>query len=278
MNDRVTVEHIQAHYDRLALFYWLLWGEHIHHGYWEDEEPPSLAQVRLIERLAERAGMCSGARVLDVGCGFGGASLWLAEKFACQVTGITLSPIQCWWARCRARWKNLHHRVRFLRGDVCRQTWAEATFDVLWIIECSEHLEDKRRFFENSSRWLAPGGTLALCAWTKAESLSVEDERTYIEPVCRGFLCPSLATIAEYGRWIRAAGLNIVVVDDVTDRVVKTWNLCRRRTENPMIRLLLRWADPSIRRFVESFTTLEAAFLQGKMIYAMIVGQKCPGR
>src|SRR5262245_65578665 len=85
---------IRRHYDRLALFYRAFWGEHIHHGYWEDEESPETAQEQLVARLAERAAIPPGAHVLDVGCGFGGSAFWLARHRGCGVTGITISPVQ----------------------------------------------------------------------------------------------------------------------------------------------------------------------------------------
>src|SRR5262249_6391676 len=88
------VDAIRAHYDRLAFFYRALWGVHIHHGYWEDEESPETAQVQLVARLAARAAIPQGARVLDVGCGIGGSALWLARHRGCSVTGITISPVQ----------------------------------------------------------------------------------------------------------------------------------------------------------------------------------------
>src|SRR5262245_66546563 len=88
------VDAVRTHYDRLSFFYRTFWGEHIHHGYWEADEPPETAQVQLVARLAERAGVPQGARVLDVGCGFGGSSLWLARHRGCHVTGITISPVQ----------------------------------------------------------------------------------------------------------------------------------------------------------------------------------------
>src|SRR5262249_27328771 len=88
------VDEIRAHYDRLAFFYRVLWGEHIHHGYWVDGESAQAAQVQLVARLAKRAAIPPGACVLDVGCGFGASALWLARQRGCTVTGITISPVQ----------------------------------------------------------------------------------------------------------------------------------------------------------------------------------------
>src|SRR4029077_10704766 len=60
----VEIDHIRKHYDRLSFLYRLFWGEHLHHGYWDAELSPSQAQVRLMERLAERAHVPRGACVL----------------------------------------------------------------------------------------------------------------------------------------------------------------------------------------------------------------------
>ena len=90
----VEIDHIRRHYDRLSLLYRFFWGEHIHHGYWDAEFTPAQAQVRLMERLAEEAHVKRGAKVLDIGCGLGGSAFWLADKFACEVTGMTISPVQ----------------------------------------------------------------------------------------------------------------------------------------------------------------------------------------
>ncbi len=53
----VEIEHIRKHYDRLSYLYRLFWGEHLHHGYWENNESVPRAQIQLMERLAERAGI-----------------------------------------------------------------------------------------------------------------------------------------------------------------------------------------------------------------------------
>src|SRR6516164_6753789 len=147
---------IRTHYDRLAFFY---------RGYWEDEESPRTAQEQLVARLAERADVPQGAQVLDVGCGFGGSALWLARHRGCAVTGITISPVQVQRAAEQARAEHLDDRVRFLVMDANRLDLPPASFDVVWVVECSEHLADKAGFLGACARALRPGGKLALCAW-----------------------------------------------------------------------------------------------------------------
>ena len=70
-----------------------------------------------MERLAERAGVPRGARVLDIGCGLGGSAMWLADQFECEVTGITISPVQARMAAAKAKSRGLARRVHFQVQD-----------------------------------------------------------------------------------------------------------------------------------------------------------------
>src|SRR6267142_1756579 len=86
-------EKIRDHYDRVSPYYHSLWGEHLHHGYWiRGDETKEQAQVQLIEHLARAAGIAPGRRILDVGCGFGASSIYLARNYNAEATGIKISP------------------------------------------------------------------------------------------------------------------------------------------------------------------------------------------
>ena len=105
---------IQAHYDWCSWWYASLWGDHIHHGYWEDGETPEVAQIQLIQRLADACSLGQGADVLDAGCGLGGSSLWMAREHGCRVLGVTLSPIQARMARRKIEQAGLSDQVTIL--------------------------------------------------------------------------------------------------------------------------------------------------------------------
>jgi tocopherol O-methyltransferase len=113
----VDIGEIRKHYDRLSRFYRMLWGEHLHHGYWEDNESIARAQIQLMEQLAEKAAILHGAHVLDIGCGLGGSAFWLAEQYDCNVTGLTISPVQARMATKKAKVKGLTDRVQFIVAD-----------------------------------------------------------------------------------------------------------------------------------------------------------------
>ena len=194
----VDLREIRKHYDRLSIFYRLLWGEHLHHGYWENAESIGRAQIKLMEQLAEKAGIPRGAKVLDIGCGLGGSAFWLANQYDCRVTGLTISPVQARMAGKKAKSKGLAHQLQFLVVDAnVWQPQPEST-DVIWIMESSEHFRDKKRFFERCATALKPGGVLAVCAWLRGERPIQDDGQELVATIGKAMLSASLDTLNQY--------------------------------------------------------------------------------
>ena len=275
----MTEEHfnsdaVREHYDRLSVFYRALWGEHIHHGFWEDGESPASAQVKLVERLAARAGIQRGSRVLDVGCGIGGPALWLARNLSCFVLGLTISPVQARMAAESARVEGLDNLSRFEVSDANRLQFEAESFDVVWVIECSEHLVDKARFIKSCALVLKPGGVLALCAWLRAEPHARPEHARLVAEVCRGMLCPQLASMQDYTGWMSASGFTRIEAEDITRHVEETWARCAALASRPEIKLPLRAADERTRSFVETFPAIRRAYAEGAMAYGMFAARK----
>ncbi|MGV2334756.1 MAG UNVERIFIED_CONTAM: methyltransferase domain-containing protein [Planctomycetaceae bacterium] len=156
---------IRRHYDVSTFFYRLLWGRHIHHGLWDGDESPQQAAQQLTERVVREAAIARGSRVLDIGCGMGGSSIYLASALECQVTGVTLSPFQRRWASLAAKFGGTGGRADFLCADAEKVEFPAASADVVWSLECTEHLFDKPAFFRRAAEWLKPGGRMAICVW-----------------------------------------------------------------------------------------------------------------
>jgi tocopherol O-methyltransferase len=269
--DTITKRSIRNHYDLATPFYRLLWGRHIHHGLWEARESPQRAQQRLIERLAGAARVTPGDAVLDVGCGMGGSAIELARRYRCTVTGLTLSPLQRLWASFAALQQGVRRRTRFFCGDAEKIGLPESAFDVVWIVECSEHLFDKPAFFRRVAAWLKPGGRLALCAWLAGDE---PDAGPQARAVCEGFLCPSLGTAGDYLDWFRAAGLVDRAFADLTAQVSQTWDICLRRVQASGVSRLAGLLGADMRRFLDHFTTLRDGYRSGAVRYGLFVAEK----
>ena len=86
---------IRRHYDLITPFYLKIWGEHIHHGLWlKGNETKEDAQENLVRELIKIGQIPKRAKILDVGCGLGGSSMYLANHLGAEVVGITLSRVQ----------------------------------------------------------------------------------------------------------------------------------------------------------------------------------------
>jgi tocopherol O-methyltransferase len=237
--DGIRKESIRSHYQLGTLFYRLLWGPHIHHGLWHGDESPAVAQVQLTDTLAEMVGIDAGDEVVDVGCGMGGSSIRLAKEYGASVTGVTLSPVQARWAATSAFFKGARKRTRFMAQDAEKVQFVPETFDVLWSIECTEHLFDKPAFFKKAIDWLRPGGRLA-----------------------------------DYVSWIEPHGMEVIEQVDWTDRVARTWEICKQRVERTGVRHLAKWVDQEQVAFIDGFDALLNAYRTRAMQYGAIVARK----
>jgi tocopherol O-methyltransferase len=141
--------------------------------------------------------------VLDVGCGVGGTTRYLAREYGCSVTGITISDTQVKMAQNFTAKENGRGaqvgteefdilgsgKVRFLEldaekmGDYFHTAPNNTTFDAVWISEVMSHLPDKELFFRNAFSVLRNGGKLVVADWFKAEQLSSAERKADIEPI-----------------------------------------------------------------------------------------------
>ena len=145
---------------------------------------------------------------MDVGCGLGGTSRYLAKEMGCTVTGITISGQQVKLARDlsakeagsgereveESGFTGLGDgRVRFLEldaekmGDYFTEPETKMSFGVMWISEAMSHLPNKELFFRNASMLLKAGGKLIVADWFKAEELTDAQMEADIRPIEGGF-------------------------------------------------------------------------------------------
>ena len=222
---------VERYYDTTLDLYEELWGEHVHHGYWDEGERPDAdgadrhsATDRLVHELVGYAGVPAGARVLDVGCGIGGPALYLAGALGCTVVGVTLSAQQAARAAEKAAAAGLAERTEFHQMDALSTGFPDASFDVLWAVESLMHIADREAFFAEAMRLLRPGGRLAIATWSQRDGELAEDERELVDQILKHQVMPSFSSLEEHERMARAAGFTEVASVDWSRAVANSWD------------------------------------------------------
>ena len=159
---------VQHHYDLDYALYSTFLDQEMFYScaYFNDEgrgEDISLeaAQQAKCAHIAAKLDLKPGARVLDIGCGWGSLALFLAQRFDARVTGITLSEEQLKVAQRRAQERGLSKQVEFRLEDY-RDTRGE--YDAIVSVGMFEHVgrPQYRNFFQQVHDLLAPDGTALL--------------------------------------------------------------------------------------------------------------------
>ncbi len=228
---------IREFYDASSGLWEEIWGEHMHHGYYGKNGNYKLdrrqAQTELIEELLIWAGYAENntpENIIDVGCGIGGSTLYLAQKFGGNATGITLSPVQAFRAKERAAEADLDDRVRFEVANALEMPFEDNTFDLVWSLESGEHMPDKTKFLAECYRVLKPGGKMILATWCHRETDSLAGDLTvneiaHLKEIYRVYCLPYVISLSEYRAIALECGFNELKSDDWSTAVAPFWDV-----------------------------------------------------
>ena len=265
---------IIEHYDAVSPYYHSLWGEHLHHGYWiRGNESKETAQVQLIEHLARLAGIKSGSRVLDIGCGFGGSSLFLAKEYGVAATGVTISPVQVQMANRAAAEQKLN--AKFLLMDAEELQFSEP-FDFLWSVESISHYHDPAQFFVNAAKLLKPGGTFALTDWFRRENASAAEKKKFIEPIEKAMFV-ELRDMNDYEGFLASSGLHIAHRQELSENCAKSWDIGLDIIKHKSFWALAAKLGADFVTNLKGFRAMRAGYASGNFVYGLFVARKAAG-
>ncbi len=150
----------EQHYEVPPAFFGAVLGAHRKYSscYWNtDTRDLDQAEALALATSCERAGIEDGMEVLDLGCGWGSLSLWIAEHYpACRVTAVSNSAPQREHIEAEAARRGLD-RLRVITADM-NDFDTEQRFDRVVSVEMFEHMRNHGRLFGHIARWLKPGG------------------------------------------------------------------------------------------------------------------------
>ncbi|GJD22277.1 methyltransferase type 11 [Rivularia sp. IAM M-261] len=231
-------QQIQQFYDASSGLWEEIWGEHMHHGYYgadgTEKKERRQAQIDLIEEVLRWAKIEQASHILDVGCGIGGSSLYLAGKYNASVTGITLSPVQATRAKQRAAEFGLSDRANFQVADALNMPFADNSFDLIWSLESGEHMPDKVKFLQECYRVLKPGGTMIVVTWCHRplDTPLTSEEQKHLEEIYRVYCLPYVISLPQYEEIARELPLQNLSTADWSTAVAPFWNVVIDSTFN----------------------------------------------
>lgn len=162
----------RQHYEVPAGFFELVLGPRLKYSAceWPPGSDLATAEEATLAQLAERAQLADGQRVLDLGCGWGSASLWIAEHHPrSQVLGVSNSAGQRRFIEAQAQARGLKN-VRIVTADAATFDTPER-FDRIVSVEMLEHVRNHAQLSQRLAGFLVPGGAMFVHVFSHRELL-----------------------------------------------------------------------------------------------------------
>jgi cyclopropane-fatty-acyl-phospholipid synthase len=185
----------QQHYEVPTEFYARVLGKHLKYSccYFSSSgshpgapsaEDLDAAEARMLALTCQRARLRDGERILELGCGWGSLSLWMAANYpASRITAVSNSRTQKQYIDAQARARSLRN-LEVITCDVNELAFAaDRLFERVVSVEMFEHMRNYDTLLSRVASWMAPGATLFVHIFTHtrfAYSFEVRDDSDWM--------------------------------------------------------------------------------------------------
>jgi phosphoethanolamine N-methyltransferase len=218
-----------------------------------------------------------GKKILDVGCGFGGVDIYLAQQNSCQITAIDCEPYMILQAE-----KFLEKESYFLLGQVEFQVSRELTalkqfpshtFDIVCCKEALYHVptEQKQPYLNEMYRVLKPGGILVIADWCQGTPLPGEHLKRTIG--VEGF-CHYVTPKELLQSMIAETDFQKIVFEDVTDHHIQYTKEDIRRIEWATDQIEQELGKGATTRALKSWNLWLKALETHELVAGIFIGHK----
>ena len=218
--DKQAIHH---HYDLSNEFYELILDPHMAYscGYWTSDDPDYTvedAQRDKLDLVCRKLGLEPGMRLLDIGCGWGSMSLYAAEHFGAQVTGVTIAAEQKKFIDARIAERGLQDRVEIRLQDY--RDVPDNGFDAVVSLEMGEHVGERnyRTYTSVLHDRVRPGGRVLI------QQMSRRGRHPGGGPFIESFIAPDMTMrpIGQTVDLIEESGLEVRDVHALREHYVRT--------------------------------------------------------
>ncbi len=209
----------QNHYEK-----W--WGLNksysLHYGLWDSNTKnfhEALANTNIT--MMKLADIHNTDKVLDAGCGVGGAAVFIHQHSGAEVTGITLSQKQLKTANEMLRNNSISDKVNFKLMDYTQTSFADDSFDIIWACESICHCPNPKKFMDEAYRLLKKDGKLIICDFFKTQTFQV-DQNNWLQKWCDTWAVSQLQTSESFKDDLEKIGFKETKVIDYTSNIYKS--------------------------------------------------------
>ncbi|HBF79742.1 MAG TPA: SAM-dependent methyltransferase [Streptomyces sp.] len=266
--DRAAISH---HYDLSNAFYSLLLDETMAYscGYWTDTAPeygPADAQRDKLELICRKLGLGPGARLLDIGCGWGSLTLHAAARHGAEVTAVTLSQQQADHVRGQVEARGLGHLVEVHRcdyRDVTGLPGFRGGYDAVSTVEMGEHVGDAEypAFTALLHSVLRPRGRALVQQMSRGGT--APGGGAFIE----SYIAPDMhmRPLGETAGLLEGAGLEVRHVESMREHYVRTVEAWHRTLEERRSEFVALVGEETVRVWRLYLVGGALAFEEGRM-------------
>lgn len=282
-------DNMQRGFDALADLYYAYWGESFHLALYEPGDDPADfegALEKTHELYFNALNASSAGRVLDLCCGGGAFTSWVAARTPATVVGVDLSRRQLNHARQRLV-RQPRPNLRFVQHDAMHVAdLDEPPFDAAVCLDAACYLPDRAVALQGVASRLNPGARILVVDWCQGTVPTRLQQDLILEPFYRAWGIPTMESAEGYQRAFRDAGLRVLDLIDLSDRVGPNWERAYRLALTALaepvrplqlLRMVARYGPGAVQLAKEQFTVAllaRAAADSGLLRYLYVLGER----
>lgn len=185
-----TREANEQHYELPCEFFEMVMGKHMKYSscyFQPGVDSLDQAEAEMLALTCRRARIADGEEILELGCGWGSLTLWMAERYPnARITGVSNSRTQKQFIEARAASRGLKN-IQIITCDMNDLALDHGRFDRVVSVEMFEHMRNYEQLLARIGSWLKPSGTLFVHIFTHRDYAYPFDVRNENDWMARYF-------------------------------------------------------------------------------------------